>query len=539
MIMLYKLIVPSTLFLAVFLRFFNLNSLPPSLNWDEVSLGYNAYSILKTGKDEWGQFMPLSFRAYGEYKLPAYIYLDVPFIALFGLNEWGVRIPSAILGIITCIFIYLILKELSQGSSMAVVGFFIAATAPWLIILSRIALEANLALTFTTAAMYFFLKEKPNSILASLLLGLSVFAYNSGRVVSPLLLILSAVILWKKFKSNIPQTLISSTIFMIFFSMAIPLAFLQDSSARYKLTAILDQGAINQINELRGKNLYPPALNNIIFNRVTYFSSHALKNYISHFNPNFIFINGGSNYQFSVPGSPLMFLVLFPFLIYGIWAAFKSNDKRWQLVILWLLLTPIPAAITRDSPHALRSLMIAIPVILLTALGIDKIVSLNLKYKLLLTTGVSILVAIFLVTFLQNYGVNYPKDYSWSWQYGYKQAVDFVDQNGEEYSKVYITKKYGEPHEFLLFYKQVNPQEYINDKNLVRFPQSDWWWVDRFDKYFFLNDWEVKDKALCDTDVEKCLLVTSPGNYPKEVKLLQTINFLNGTPAFDIVDFNI
>src|SRR3989344_741922 len=101
--------------LALFLRLWMLGSLPPSLSWDEVSTGYNAYSILQTGKDEWGFKYPISFRAYGDYKLPGYIYLDVPFVAMFGLNEWGVRLPSAILGVGLVVVVFLILRKLSNN----------------------------------------------------------------------------------------------------------------------------------------------------------------------------------------------------------------------------------------------------------------------------------------------------------------------------------------------------------------------------------------------------------------------------------------
>ena len=80
--------------LAFVLRFVQLDSLPPSLNWDEVSHGYNAYSILKTGKDEWGKFLPIIFRAYGDYKLPLYIYITAFSEFIFGLNEFAVRLPS-------------------------------------------------------------------------------------------------------------------------------------------------------------------------------------------------------------------------------------------------------------------------------------------------------------------------------------------------------------------------------------------------------------------------------------------------------------
>src|SRR3989344_6701054 len=88
--------------LAAILRFWHVTQTPPALYWDEVSLGYNAYSILKTARDEHGKFLPLTnFGAFGDYKPPAYIYATVPSIAVFGLNEFAVRFPSALFGTLT------------------------------------------------------------------------------------------------------------------------------------------------------------------------------------------------------------------------------------------------------------------------------------------------------------------------------------------------------------------------------------------------------------------------------------------------------
>src|SRR3972149_6858382 len=93
--------------LALFLRLFWIVHTPPSLNWDEVSHGYNAYSILKTSSDEWGQTFPITnFRAYGDYPLPLNLYLIIPFIAGLGLNEFAVRLPHVILGSLTVVAVY-------------------------------------------------------------------------------------------------------------------------------------------------------------------------------------------------------------------------------------------------------------------------------------------------------------------------------------------------------------------------------------------------------------------------------------------------
>ena len=141
-------------------------------------------------------------------------------------------------------------------------------------------------------------------------------------------------------------------------------------------------------------------------------------------------------------------------------------------------------------------------------------------------------VGITFVIYQINYYVDYPRDYSFSWQYGYRQVVEYVNKETSHYNKVVFTKKYGEPHEYFLFYSKYNSELYRNDPKLIRYEKTNWFWVDGFSKYVFMNEWEIKEKLKNETDV---LLVTDPGNYPNGAKVLKRINFLNGQTAFEIV----
>src|SRR3990172_7308426 len=100
------------LLMAAFLRLWNLGSIPPGLTPDEASLGYNAYSILKTGRDEYGELMPIVFKSFGDYKAGLYVYLTVPFVALLGLTEFAIRLPSAVAGVTAVWLVYKIVNEL-------------------------------------------------------------------------------------------------------------------------------------------------------------------------------------------------------------------------------------------------------------------------------------------------------------------------------------------------------------------------------------------------------------------------------------------
>src|SRR3990167_575419 len=98
--------------LAFLLRTIGITSYPTGFTTDEASYGYDAYSILKTGKDQWGQAWPLTLRASGDFKLPLYSYITVPFVAVFGLNEFAVRLPNAVFGTLAVLMTYLLAKEI-------------------------------------------------------------------------------------------------------------------------------------------------------------------------------------------------------------------------------------------------------------------------------------------------------------------------------------------------------------------------------------------------------------------------------------------
>lgn len=524
------------LLIAGLLRFYQISNLPPSLNWDEVSIGYNAYSVFKTARDEWGHFLPLSFRAFGDYKLPLYIYLDVPFVAILGLNEIAVRFPSLLSGIGIVLLVFLILKELTKSIHLSLWGMFISAILPWLVIFSRIALEANLALFMTAASFYLFLlarRKKGLLVFSAILLGLSAFSYNSSRVlILPFLLMI--VILFRPFEKK--KIFIPLIILFLFIGVALLQATMVDSGERYRWTTILDQGAITEINQLRGSSGLSSELNRLVYNKVTYFIVEASKNYVTHFNPNFLFLNGGSNFQFSVPGTGQIYSILLPLMLLGIWKMAKER-KKWQLFILgWMLIAPIPGAITRDAPHALRTIFLALPLIFCAVMGIKWIRGL---LSLKVFTPLAIFTILILISstyiFWQNYSGDYRKNYSWSWQYGYKQAMEFVKNNQNSYDRIVFTKKYGEPHAFVLFYLNYDPYRYQTNENLIRYQRSDWFWVDRFDKFEFINDWEIKDKV---SGMKNTLLITTPGNYPTNYQILEKIYFLDGKIAFEIASVN-
>ena len=153
-----KIILTFIILFAFLIRFFGVEKSPPALNWDEAALGYNAYSILKTGNDEFGKKFPLTLRSFDDYKGAVYSYATIPFVKYFGLNATTIRLPSIIAGTIVVLFAYLFAMMFFKSQKAALFSSLLVAIEPWSVHFSRVAFEANLALMFFLVGLYFIIK---------------------------------------------------------------------------------------------------------------------------------------------------------------------------------------------------------------------------------------------------------------------------------------------------------------------------------------------------------------------------------------------
>lgn len=517
----HKIIFGLILLIAIIFRFWHLDSIPSGLNWDEISHGYNAYSLLKTGQDQWGQSWPIfNFRAYGDYPTTANLYFTIPSIALFGLNAFSIRFPAAIFGLLFVVFNYLFAKLIFKNEKLALFNMFLSALSPWALFPSRAVFQSNLAQLFFIAGIYYFyqsLTKYKLSYLSALFFGISLYSYHNTRIAVPLLL-LFLIIYYRKLLTT-KSHLISLIIFLV---IAIPNflnLFSAESQARNRWVGIINPNSINLINEQRRLYTGPPVFNRLLNNKVTYFSKQLIINYFNLFNPLPIFIQGSQNYQFNPPNTGLLFIILIPFFYIGLF--------RLRQFIFPFLIALLPSAITMGDFPSIRA-TIALPFYFLAiTYGVSYLKKTKLFYLVIL---------IFLIEFgmyWQKY-LSYNQNYSQNWQYGYQQMVDVIKTNYSQYNHIFITKKYGEPHEFILFYWPWDPQAYQNDIHKNWNFHADWYWVDAFDKFTFINDWEIKDLK----PPINSLLISSPDNYPQSrAKLIDKIFFKNQQTAFDIVTY--
>ncbi|MGB6839329.1 MAG: glycosyltransferase family 39 protein, partial [Microgenomates group bacterium] len=194
-----KIAVAAILVLAILLgiitRFYKLGEAPAGLYLDEAAQGYSAYSILKTGKDEFGKPFPIVFRSFTDFKTPVYIYMLVPLIPIFDLTKFTVRLPSFIFSILTLPLIYLLLKEIAPkklAKSLSLTTALLLAISPWHVLFGRTNFECNVALFFFLAGVYFFyrgLKKPANLLVSAFMFAIAIPAYHAQRIVTPLIML--------------------------------------------------------------------------------------------------------------------------------------------------------------------------------------------------------------------------------------------------------------------------------------------------------------------------------------------------------------
>lgn len=451
--------------LAAMLRLWQIGQVPPSPDWDEAALGYNAYSILKTGRDEYGTWFPVVLRSFDDYKPPLYMYLAIPFIGLFGLETWAIRLPSAMLGILAVFGTFFLVKELFKSYRVSIIASFLLAISPWHIQFSRIAFEANTGITINIWAVYFFIKGLQKAkflILSAFLFGLGLYAYHSERILLPLMVV-TLLLLYKKeilkrrrevFAAAVIGLITITPILLTFFDPT-TLSRLRGTSSFADQTQLLSRSVAKLEQDAQTANPW-----GVIFdNRRLVWATTLAEGYLSHFSLKWLFLTG-DNPRHHAPDMGLLYLVELPFVFWGLYSLVTSwKERSSKLILVWLVIAPIAAAPTTGLPHAIRSLVFLPTFQIMTAIGI-----LNAwqKSKLFMTFAFLLLTFNF-VYYLHMYFVHQNREYSQFWQYGYKQAVEYAKANYDRYKKIIVSTQLEQPHIFFLYYLAYDPKDYLEE----------------------------------------------------------------------------
>jgi len=430
------------IFLGAFLRLYKVPAVPPGLYIDEISDAYNGYEILTKGVDEHGAKYPLWFKAFGEYKMPMFVYTAAGSIALFGRTDFAVRFPALVCGILTLIIFYFLVENLSKfikqkipfpPSSLALTSTLILAISPWHIQFSRAGFDATIALPFYLLGLLFSIlayKKKQSFLLtlSFICLALTGYSYNAYRLFVPATFLVIAAIFVIKQKQMLKGIILNAIFFIIMILPMVIFTFTGAGMERFAQTSAFTAYATSSLIE---KIIHLP----IIF----------LNNYLSYFSLNFLFNVGDGIGRHQMVGFGPMPYWEFPFLIVGLYVFIKNWKNPFNLIIFALLFAvPFSAAATTPSPHTLRSLLMVIPLTIIVAYGFLWVMDKLLKGKrILIFLGIIALISFEFIFYLHFYYQHYPIINSYDWGAGYEEMVAKTVKYQPEFKHIVVDHNLG------------------------------------------------------------------------------------------------
>ncbi|XTZ19877.1 MAG: ArnT family glycosyltransferase [cyanobacterium endosymbiont of Rhopalodia fuxianensis] len=418
--------------LGFLLRVMFLGTIPNGFFPDEASNAYDAYSIIHTLRDQYGEFLPAYFKSANDYREGLYIYLMVPFIKVFGLNVFGARMTSAVIGTLTVLVLYYLTKEIFSRR-VALFAALLLAISPWHIHFSRITFRAILfPLLFCTALLIFLRSLKTPKLIpiSGLLFAISIYTFYSARVFVPLFMMGSVIIYRQYLIKYKNQTILALILFTILF---IP-QFIYQLSPQGMARAN-EVGLLTNIPKIVG-------------------------HYFSYFSPDYLFLKGDPIPRHTIDNTGELYIFEIVTLILGIAGLIKNQVKYKQILILWLFLYPIPAALV--SPWSAVRTCVGAPLFaMISSYGIFLFLNkFNGKSKHIITWASLLIIFASLTIFTEHYFVDYPKLQSDAWLPTFRDVIFEADKSNTDC--ILISDNIESKYAYILvpFYTQMPAAEY-------------------------------------------------------------------------------
>lgn len=457
-------------FLALFLRTYMIQTIPPGLYQDETAIGYNAYSILQTGQDEHGKSFPLYFKSFGDYKLPVYIYLTAGSIAAFGMNEFAVRFPSIFFGVGAILAVYFLIKEVTGNVYHALLGSFLLSINPWHIHFSRAAFEVQVATTCILFGCVFFVYGLRKQVgwlylIAIIFFMTSLYTYNVTRLLSPVILLF----LVSYFRKDLQKLSLQWKSLLAGFALLLVLPFLVSlfsaagvSSASEGLLLSSDIEA--KILQDRSNVLAaPPVIQSFFFNKYLQLVKIYLEHLASTFSPNFFFISGSTHGNH---GSGTGMFYLFEIITISCGAVLLFfKERRFRFIYGILFFTVAILALSKEVPHATRGFPLIIPFIVFSSYGLYYISQYISRQKSMILRTIVFLSVIGMITVLSTqylvaYFFAFPRTYAHSWNSEDQKISHYLQSIAPQVKSIIIDEESRLIYTSLLFYQKYNPTDF-------------------------------------------------------------------------------
>lgn len=534
-------------FIALFLRLYHLSTIPVGLHGDEISIGYNAFSLLKTGKDHDGKLLPTAIDQFGDFRPAGYHYVTIPFVALFDLNALAVRLPGALFGAITIILFYFFILELFEQKSIALFGSTILVFSPWHIVTSRSTSEGIIAGFFIIVALLAILKLIKTqtftygwNMLIIISSVSSFLLYHTARFFLPLFLIPFIALCLYHWKPNIHITKsILYSFIIIIVSLGTIFYTSQGKDRPVSISVFNIPGGERQLKQLMdedGSQL--PFFTRYFHNKVYFYGRLFLTSYFKHFDGDYLFVNNGFPIRYRVPWSGNLYIVELPFILFGfatlLYVGIKQKKIIYLIPIIWLALSAVPAGLTwEDIPNIQRSSLMLYSFAIITSIGLQEILNLSKKKVFIISIfTISVVmyshnVSLFLHQYFHHLKTNEP------WHRG--AAVEELIATIEPLSKsndIIMTTEGNNSVVHYLFYTKFDPATF----HAMGSP--------RLGNEIKINSISIVNNRcpllgeplIFKQDQIGTIFVNREGcRLPKNTEMLKVINNPDGTPAFDIV----
>ncbi len=475
--------------LSLLLRLWRLDEVPVSLTGDELAFSYNAWSIWQTGKDEYGISWPLTFKSFGDYKVPLPVYLQLLPVGIFGINEWSVRLPITIIASITPLLVFLLIKTLltyswknpkyslnisaQHSTIISFTASMMLVFSPWHIHFSRGGWEVTLGVFFGILGLYSLAnytnklevisKEKIIYFLISVIsFSLGMYSYHASKVYIPLLIIawFGTIFLdiffaprpldYKNYKKHIFSVVIFISMFTVFSISALTsLTNITGNSRFVSSTVSKFLSSPTIIQQLKDPNIdshfYQSRLIRWYFGTGDIFSK-----VYAYFSPAQIFVWGDKVERHSVVNMGRLLTLDFFLLLLGLIYFIKTKFTPLNFfAFLWVFIGALPGIITQDEYHTIRSLMMIVPIYIFVSLGLYKLYYyLNFRNRAYVLIPASVIYGFYYFFYFLNYQYITPIENAEFYQYGMKQVAQYIKQNEYKYDRIIVESPvlYGHPY---------------------------------------------------------------------------------------------
>lgn len=450
---------------AVLTRIIIFPSHPGGLNQDEASIGYDAWALLNYGIDRNGCTLPVHLIAWGSGQNVLYAYLSMPFIALFGLNVFSVRIVNLIFSLLTIIAVYFALKRF-KGYKTAIIAMALTSIAPWNIMLSRWGLESNLFPAMFLLSICALLKALDNYKFvypAAMLFALTMYSYGSAYLVVTLFCFISFIYFIVKRLVPIKTLILSS---LLFFLLALPIY----------LFMIINVFQLNSIS------LGMISIPHTYGSRIATQSGITVQDFFHNINQNVI-MQTDNNQRNSFPFYGCLYVISLPLCLYGITKCIKKRTA-FDFIILNSFFCSVLLFIYYKAPNINRVNAVYLPMIIFTAIGISSFI----KSKTQLISIAAAYSICFAGFTMQYFGDSYRQSISAEFYDSFDEAIIKADELSQGTQNVYVTANVNMPYIYVLFYTQTPPAEFINTVQYAN-PKSQFQIVNSFENYIFGNSY--------------------------------------------------